>query len=488
MSLRSRRPPRARSEPPRWRRRSVPKEWVYRLAPPIAKRYSNRWLRIWPRLRRFLWSWWPWAVAGAWAIGDERWYLALFFVLMAAATYLVAPIEQSPTLGLDHDFPVDSPEFLPSMVGATGVPFFSGNGLRILNNGDAFYPEMLRAIEEAERSITIEAYIYWAGELGERFARALARQARAGRTVKILLDAVGSATIGTEILTLLAEGGCQVAWFNRIHWYTIGRFNNRTHRKSLIVDGRIAFTGGAGIADQWTGNAQDPDHWRDMQIRLEGPGVLPLQSGFARSWLQTTGELVTGDEYYPTPRAAGDVDLQTILSSPVTGSSAARTMYYLAIVCARRSVWIANPYFVPDGAAITVLIDAARRGVDVKVMVSGIRNDNWLARHNSVRLYGRLLPHGVEIYEYNPTLLHHKTMVVDGLWATVGTTNFDNRSFAHNEENNVCFVDRALVAEMERTFREDLAVCERVEDHAWRRRGLFARAQEFLASYLKEQV
>jgi cardiolipin synthase len=407
---------------------------------------------------------------------------------MAAISYLIAPVESAPRYGLDHEFPVDSLEFLTTLAGATGVPFTTGNRIDLLNNGDEFYPPMLQAIAGAQTSITIEAYIYWEGEVGRQFARALADKARSGVSVKILLDAVGSASIGDEILKTLESGGCQVAWYNPIRWYTIGRFNHRTHRKSLIIDGRVGFTGGAGIADQWLGHAQDSDHWRDIQIRIEGPAVTPLQTGFAQNWLERTAELVSGPAYYPVFETTGPHAALTIMSSPVTGTSTVRTMYYLSIICARRAIYIANPYFVPDAAAIETLIEAKKRGVDVRVMVSGLDNDSWLSRQNSVRLYGRLLRARIEILEYSRTMLHQKTMVVDGIWATVGTTNFDNRSFAHNEENNVCFYDARLVEQLEQTFLADVRDCTRVELAAWEKRGLWAKSQEFVAAFLQEQV
>ena len=407
---------------------------------------------------------------------------------MALFSYLIAPPAAPPRFGLDHEFSIDSAEFVGTVAGASGGPFFEGNSLQLLNNGDAFYPSMLTAIQKAEQSITIEAYIYWSGEIGAAFAKALAERAKAGCPVKILLDAVGSASIGSEILAVLEEGGCQIAWYNPIRWYTLGRFNNRTHRKSLIVDGDVAFTGGAGIADHWRGNAAGPDEWRDIQIRLEGPGVVPLQTGFAHNWQQTTGELLTGDAYYPIIGRRGPLAVQTLLSSPETGASNVRTMYYLSIVCARESIYIANPYFVPDPVAIETLIDAKRRGVEVRIMVSGIRNDNWLARHNSVRLFGRLLAAGIEIQEFNRTMLHHKTMVVDGQWVTLGTVNFDNRSFAHNEESNVCFSDATLAEELRAIFVDDLKGCAQVRIEEWRRRGAWARVQELFAAFLQEQA
>ncbi len=446
-------------------------------------------LSVWGRLRRLIWSWWPWAFISVWLVTDSpSGWLAVVFGLVAILAYLASPAAEPPRYGLDHGIAVASPGFKRTMAGASGSMFVDGNALEILNNGDAFYPAMLEAVREATASITIEAYIYWAGEIGHAFAEALAAKARAGLPVKILLDAIGSAQIGRDILHILSDAGCQVAWYNPIRWYTLGRFNNRTHRKSLIVDGRIAFTGGAGIADHWRGDARNPGEWRDIQIRLEGPAVVPLQTGFAHNWQQTTGELVTGDAFYPVIAPAGRLAAQTLLSSPEAGASSVRTMYYLSISCARESVFIANPYFIPDPVATELLIDACKRGVDVRVMVSGIRNDNWLARHNSVRLFGPLLRAGIEIQEFNKTMLHHKTMVVDRRWVTIGTTNFDNRSFAHNEESNVCCIDRHLAAQLHDIFLADVDGCRRVTLKDWQRRGLLARSQELVASFLQEQA
>ena len=407
---------------------------------------------------------------------------------MALFCHLSAPVETPPRFGLDHEMAIESDEFLTSIAGATGAPFIPGNRIEILNNGDEFFPPMLQAVAEAQASITMEAYIYWAGEIGHKFAVALSERARAGVRVKLLLDAIGSSDIGDEILKTLESAGCQIAWYNPIRWYTLGRINHRTHRKSLIIDGRVAFTGGAGIADEWLGHAQDKHHWRDIQIRLEGPAVTPLQTGFAQNWLESTHELISGPEYYPVHESAGALSVLTIMSSPVTGASNARTLYYLSITSARRSIYIANPYFVPDPAALDTLIDAKKRGVDVRIMTAGDCNENWLSRRNAVRLYGRLLEAGIEVLEYEGTLLHHKTMVVDGLWATIGTSNFDSRSFAHNEENNVCFYDRDLANELDLIFAEDVKRCTRIELETWRRRGWFWKVQEFIAAFLQEQV
>ena len=479
--------PRARSRPGPWKVRGT-RRGYRRPAVKPRSRLPKGVLTFWTRARRLLWSWWPWSLVSLWAIGNDQWAWAAGAGAMALVSYLMAPPEAPPRFGLDHEFSVDSPEFVSTVAGASGSPLLEGNRLDLLNNGDAFYPPMLAAIKSAEHSVTIEAYIYWAGEIGAAFAEALAGRARAGLPVKILLDAIGSASIGSDILHRLESSGCHVAWYNPIRWYTLGRFNNRTHRKSLIIDGDVAFTGGAGIADHWRGNARNPGEWRDMQIRLEGPAVVPLQTGFAHNWQQTTGELLSGDAYYPIIDRRGPLAVQTLLSSPETGASSVRTMYYLSIVCARESIYIANPYFVPDPVALETLIEAKRRGVDVRIMVSGVQNDNWLARHNSVRLFGRLLDAGIEIQEFNRTMLHQKTMAVDARWVKVGTTNFDNRSFAHNEESNVCVFDRALAAELQAIFFDDLKDCQRVTVEAWRRRGGWTRAQELVAAILQEQA
>jgi cardiolipin synthase len=435
-----------------------------------------------------IWAWWVWTLIAVAAAATSNWQAAISTLVVAIFTYLVTPPGVSPTYGLESTTPLKSDEFLATITGATGVPFLEGNHLTILNNGDEFYPAMLKAIGEAQNSITIEAYIYWDGDVGQQFAEAIAERAYAGVEVKVLLDAVGSSTIGKKILHTLEDSGCQVRWFNKMFWRTIGRYNNRTHRKSLIIDGRVAFTGGAGIADQWLGDAQDPKHWRDMQIRLEGPAAAPLQTGFIQNWLVTTGEVVTGPRYFPKAEPAGSIAVQTILSSPAGGSSAVRLMYYLSIVYAQHKLYIANAYFIPDESAVDILVSARKRGVDVKLMISGIHNDIKLARYAAIQSYGKLLEAGVEIYEYNRTMLHQKTMVADGAWITIGTTNFDNRSFALHEESNVCIYDSQLARRLEQIFDADLEACVRIDLESWKRRSLLTRIKGVGALFLKDQL
>jgi cardiolipin synthase len=442
----------------------------------------------WTRVRRLMWSWWPWALLAVYLIDRHEWWWALGIAIWSGICSLSTPVEFPPQYGLDHNLEVGSPEFIDTMAGAAGIPFVGGNSLTILNNGDAFYPAMLQAIDDADHSITIEAYIYWAGDIGLQFAHALAAAAKRGVRVKILLDAVGSATVGQEILKILEKGGCHLAWYNPFRLTTLRRINNRTHRKSLIVDGLVGFTGGAGIADHWTGDAQDSKHWRDLQISIAGPAVRPLQTGFAQNWLETTCELVTGPAFYPPVKAAGRLAVQTIMSSPETGASTVRVMYCLGISAARKSIDIANPYFVPDHVSIDLFRDAVKRGVRVRIMVAGSSNDTWVTRLNSLRLYGALLDAGVELFEYNRTMMHHKIMVVDGLWSTVGTANFDNRSFSHNEESNVCVCDEGVARELTRTFEQDVVACDRVTREKWQARGVTEKTFEALASFVQDQV
>jgi cardiolipin synthase len=471
----------------RWLKRRVPKEQLYRLA-PLPKRIRLGELTPWDRVRNVVRAWWAWFAV---ALLLEFIGMRITGILAGAisfALYHTSPDFHPAVYPLEPDFDSASAEFRETMVGATGMPLVDGNRVQILNNGDEFYPAMLEAIESARLSITMEQYIFWDGEVGRRFAEAFAAKACSGIPVKLLVDAIGSATLGSEIFETLERGGCQLAWFRPIHWYTLHRANRRNHRKSLIVDGRVAFTGGAGLADHWLGSAANEHEWRDIQISVEGPAVATQQAGFAQNWMLTTGEIINGHEFFPEPQIAGSVPVQTILSSPSGGASAAGTMYLIALQTAQKYLYIANPYFIPDSRVIAMLTRACRRGVSIKLMLAGNHNDTWWARQNSFRLYGKLAEAGVELYEYMPTMLHQKTMVVDGVWGTVGTTNFDNRSFALSEETNICFHDPALVEQLRTLFEDDLASCEHIDVVQWRHRGAWQQTKEAVASLIENQM
>ena len=484
----NRRRPHPRSHPGFFNQRPHRRRRSYRPEPDPRLTKPKGIATLWTRVRRLIWSWWPWAILCIYFIDQREWWWALGVGVWSGVCSLSTPQEFPPQYGLDHGLEVGSTDFLETMAGAAAIPFFPGNSVKLLNNGDRFYPAMLRDVELAEHSITIEAYIYWDGEIGLTFAKALAAAAQRGVKVKLLLDAIGSQSIGNEICKILEDGGCHLGWYNPIRLTRLRRINHRTHRKSLIIDGYVGYTGGAGIADQWTGDAHDSEHWRDIQIRMEGPAVRPLQTGFAHNWLECTGELITGPDFYPSIPAAGSLAVQTIMSSPETGSSYARVMYFLAMSAAKKTIDIANPYFVPDHTSIDLFRDAVKRGVRVRVMVAGKSNDTLVTRLNSLRLYGPLLKAGVRVYEYNRTMMHHKIMVVDGLWSTVGTTNFDNRSFSHNEENNVCLCDEGFARELAETYERDIAVCEEVTLESWKRRPLPLKTAEALASFVQDQV
>jgi len=472
----------------RWLQPRVSKEQLYRLAPRKERPARLGEHTAWDRIRFALRSWVLWLVAAfTLSLAGQR-LAAIFAAAVAAVLNLARPRFHPAVYPIESKLAPGSPEFGVTMGGVTGTAYLPGNQVRIFNNGDEFYPAMLDAIEAAAYSVTMEQYIFWDGSVGLRFAEALATRARAGIPVKLLVDAVGSATIGENLLRILEAAGCQLAWFHPIRWFTLARANNRTHRKSIIVDGQVAFTGGAGLADQWLGAGGAPMEWRDLMVRTEGPAALAQQAGFAQNWMQTTGEILAGRAFFPNPEPCGDVAVQTILSSPAGGSGTAGTMYLLALQSAQRYVWIANPYFIPSSAVIDLLSRAVRRGVQIRLMVAGAHSDTWWARQNSVRLYGKLLRAGVEIYEYLPSMLHHKTMVVDGSWATVGTTNFDNRSFAFNEETNLCFSDARIIADLERIFADDLRRSRRVQLDEWRRRSLWRRLSEEAASLIEDQV
>ena len=458
----------------------------HRLA-PSPKTLALSAVDYWERGRRAIRAWWIWLAVALLLYQAGVWHLALIAGAISFVFYHTSAHSHPALYALEPNFDTDSAEFRNTMAGMTGMPLIEGNSVEISNDGDEFYPAMLEAIESAQYSVNMEQFIFWDGRVGRRFAEALADRARAGVPVKLLADAIGSATLGEEILHILKVGGCQFAWFRPIHWYTLNRANHRTHRKSLIIDGRVAFTGGAGLADHWLGSAENEHEWRDVEIRVEGPAVAAQQSGFAQNWLLSTGEILSGQEFFPMPQIAGDVEVQTILSSS-TGACAGATMHLIAVQCARSYLYIANPYFIPGAHLIDMLAGACSRGVSVKLMVAGKHNDTWWARQNSLRLYGRLLEAGVEIYEFEPTMLHQKTMVVDGTWATVGTTNFDNRSFALSEETNVCFHDRALVEQLQMIFLADLNRCRKVKLSDWRQRGFWQQVKEVFASLIEDQV
>ncbi|HEX7707712.1 MAG TPA: cardiolipin synthase [Thermoanaerobaculia bacterium] len=387
-----------------------------------------------------------------------------------------------------HQFGVRDVDFVQTMHALTGAAMTDGNAIQVLKNGVEIFPSMLSAIRAAKKTINVEFYIYWDGEIGRTFAEALAERARAGVNVNVVLDAVGSASMSHDLTDFLQRNGVWVEWYHPLRWYTLSRVNHRTHRKLLIVDGEIGFTGGVGIADNWLGDADAEDHWRETMVRVEGPAVAQMQFAFLDNWVKSRGEILTGLDYFPQISSRGECLTQVVKSSPSEGSSTVKLMYTVSIVSASKSIYISSAYFVPDRDTLRALEAAVRRGVDVRVIVPGELIDVPVVRQASRLHYAQMLRRGIRIFEYQPTMMHAKTMVVDGVWTTIGSSNFDARSFRLNDEVNVNIYDEDVAAVMERHFFEDLARCEEFTSPRWLRRSWMDRVKERLAGWLKPQL
>ena len=389
---------------------------------------------------------------------------------------------------MKHQFAVGDLAFLQTMHALTGSPIVDGNRVEVLRNGVQIFPSMLAAIREAQKTINMEFYIYWDGEVGRQFAEALAERARAGVQIKIILDSVGSAQMSQWLIDFMTRNGIDLEWYHPLRWYTLQRFNHRTHRKLMVVDGSVGFSGGVGIADEWLGDADTKDHWRDTVVRIEGPVVSQLQFAFMDNWVKSRGELLTGLDYFPSVEPRGNHRTQVIKSSPSEGSSAVKLLYIVSIVSATKSIYISNAYFVPDSDTLRALEGAVRRGVDVRLIVPGEHTDVPIVRQASRMQYEKLLRRGIRIFEFQPTMMHAKTMVVDGIWSTVGSSNFDDRSFRLNDEVNVNVYDEEIAAQMQRMFSADLARCEEIKLSKWFRRPRWSKIKESIADLLKPQL
>jgi len=351
--------------------------------------------------------------------------------------------------------PLD-PSFANAMGPMTGADFADGNAVEMLVNGDAFFPPMLQAIREAKKTITLETYIWASGHISNLFIDALTERARAGVKVHALFDGMGSLKLRWSDRVRMRAAGIELITYGREHWWQVKpNINHRTHRKLLIVDGKIGFTGGMCIEDHWLGNANAHDLWRDTQVRVEGPAVRQMQAVFAHNWLQTTSTLLLGDDYFPKLNKAGSSIAHCYKSGPSEGAQAVRLGYLFAIASARKSIDIANAYFVPDDLAIEMLLEAITRGVRVRVVVPAF-NDSKFGRAASRSRWGRLIAAGAEFHLYQPAMYHAKTMVVDEVFFTIGSANFDNRSFSINDEVSLSVLDRKVAAENLRIFADDM--------------------------------
>jgi cardiolipin synthase len=380
------------------------------------------------------------------------------------------------------------PAFRSTLVAYTGNAVVPGNRVEVLLNGDQIFPAKIAAIRAARKSITYAQYVFEEGAPAADTAQALAERCRAGLPVHVLLDAVGALAMPVQYRDWMVEAGCQVASYRPLTPWTFDRVNERNHRRILVVDGVVGFTGGSGTSGKWSGNGKQDGHWRDTDVRVEGPVVEQLQGAFAENWLEATGVALGGPAYFPRPlEVKGGVDAQVVRSSPAGGSVAMYTMFLLAMTAARRSIYITNPYFVPDEKMVETLIQARRRGVRVVLLLPGAIDHN-LVRQASRGGFGRLLKEGIEIHEYKPAMLHAKTMVIDSMWATVGSTNLDRRSFALNEELNLVIYDAGVARRLEQVFEKDLSESGVVTYKRWASRGLMSRVLEFRAVPVRDQL
>lgn len=389
---------------------------------------------------------------------------------------------------LQHRYGVDDAQFRRELGIMLGPAIVDGNRIQALENGAAIFPAMLQAIREAKQTINLETYIYWSGATGDQFANALQDRARSGVKVHVLLDWAGSQKLDKDMVDKMTVAGIQIQLYHPLHWYTLGRINNRTHRKLLIVDGRIGFTGGVGIADQWDGDAQDPEHWRDSHYRLEGPAVAQMQAAFLDNWIKTSGQVLQGEEYFPRLEPEGPTLAQVFTSSPSGGGDSMQLMYLLSIAAAERNIDLSAAYFVPDDMTAAALLAAMRRGVRLRVLVPGKYIDAELVRQASKSGWGDLLKAGALIYEYQPTMFHCKAMIIDSKLVSVGSTNFDSRSFRLNDEANLNIYDDHFAALTEGVFENDLKHSRQVTYEAWKNRPLMQRVTEKFSSLLSSQL
>jgi len=421
----------------------------------------------------------------------QMWTVLITVFITLAAVILISNFrrpEREPHHRVKHHYGILDPQLKREMGTLLGPAILAGSRVLALQNGDQIFPAMLAAIRAARRTITFETYIYWSGKIGEQFADALAERARKGVKVHVMLDWVGCSKISHQLLARLMDAGIEVERYHALRWYSLGKLNNRTHRKVLIVDGAVGFTGGVGIADQWCGNAQDPEHWRDMHFKVEGLAVAQMQAAFLDNWIKSTGCVLHGEAYFPVLTEVGAQEMQMFVSSPDGGGDSMRLMYLTAITAAERSIDIEAAYFIPDTLMIRELETARARGVRIRVLVPDKYLDSETVRISSKRGWGRLLEAGVEIYVYEPTMLHCKLLIFDRFMVSVGSTNFDMRSFELNDEASLNVYDPDFAAQMTAVFERDLESSVRYTYQRWQRRSWGQKAAEVVLLPIRSQL
>jgi cardiolipin synthase len=403
------------------------------------------------------------------------WLLLVVFFTPAIPYYVEEPIDPR------------GEHFVRMLEATCNTKLHQDNKIEVFSNGTSFYPAMLDAIRGASETINVECYIFKQGTIADQFIEALTERARAGVKVTIVLDAIGSLGVLRGVAPRLREAGCRVERYQALRWYSLARLNNRTHRELLVVDSRVAFVGGAGIADWWAGPRGSKPMWRDMMARIEGPVVAHIQGVAAENWLECCGEILTSLQTYHPYRAAGTSPAFAIKSSPADRATVSRVLFQTLVESATRSVLISTPYFLPDKAFRRAFIRTARRGVEIIVIVPGRETDQRWVRLASRRMYGVLLQSGVRIFEYGGGMTHVKALLVDGLWAVIGTTNVDNRSFEHNDEVNLAIRDESIAARIAADFNQDIEHSREITLHDWKRRPMWEKLIGTVAWILERQ-
>jgi cardiolipin synthase A/B len=416
-------------------------------------------------------------------------------IVTAVVTLLVVVLALNLTTGekhvkqrLQHQYSIHDAQFQRTLGVLLGPVILPGNRFVALVNGDAIFPSMLSTIRGARHTISFETYIYWSGRIGKDFADALAERARAGVSVHVLVDWVGSSKMEKAYLDEMEKAGVVIRKFHEPRWYDLNKLNNRTHRKILVVDGVVGFTGGVGIAPEWTGHAQDPEHWRDTHFKVEGPVVAQMQAVFADNWVKATGVVLHGEAYFPAIPNAGTGAAQMFSSSPSGGSESMELMYLLIINAAEHAIDLESAYFVPDEMSRDLIVDALKRGVRVRIITPGPHTDSETVRRASRALWGDLLAGGAQMYEYQPTMFHCKVLVADDLLVSVGSTNFDDRSFRLNDEASLNIYDANFAREQVEIFERDLAQSRRITLDEWRARPFMEKVWERAAALLGPQI
>jgi cardiolipin synthase len=421
----------------------------------------------------------------------NRLVIAIVSAVLGAVGWLVAEnlIPERKDLGkpLPHHLAAGDPQFGRSMAALFGSNMLPGNRIETLVNGNEIFPAMLKALRGATQTITFETYIYWRGDVADQFAEVLSQKAREGVSVKVLLDWVGSIPMEEALVERMKAAGVEVVRFRPVAWNTIDKVNNRTHRKIVVVDGRIGFTGGVGIGDEWNGDARTKAEWRDTHYQVEGPVVAELQAAFAEHWLEAGGELLMGDRFFPALAPAGDSPAQVVASS-TNQRSVMHLMLMTALSSAKTRIRLGTPYFVPDETTRKQLLDARKRGVEIDILIPGPITDARIVHKASRHFWGELLDAGIRIHEFEPTMYHCKLVVVDEGWASVGSTNIDDRALRLNDEVNLNAYDPAFARAQIAVFEADLKRARPYTLAQWQARSSWEQLSDWLASLLRSQI